>query len=90
MKELKVDYKLEVLGKVEGNGLNDDIGDYGEGESRKYPIRKLIYKDKIVLEKMSRDPDCDRNDTIISVKFEKEKEPEKWEIEETLKDEKYE
>jgi len=76
LKELKIEYKLTILGKVEGYGLNDDYKD-----DSTYEIRKLEYKDKVILERMVREEDCDSNDYIISKKFDKKKVPKKWKIE---------
>lgn len=84
LKEMNVEYKLTILGEVEGNGLND--GMMWE-ENKKYPIRKLEYNDKVILEKLVRHPDCDVDDNIISEKFNKKEEPRNWEIEVTLVDE---
>ena len=79
LKELDVEYTLETIGKVKGYGLNDEYNNKEEHE-----IRKLTYKDFIVLEKMIRTTDCDLNDVIISNKFKKEEAPKEWEIEETF------
>lgn len=76
LKEFNEQYKLKILGKVRGYGLNDD---YVEDDM--YKIRKLIYKDFIILEKMIRSSDCDFDDVIHSFKFKKNKVPKKWKIE---------
>ncbi len=76
LKEFKVKYKLTVLGKVEGYGLNDDYKD-----DSTYEIRKLEYKDKVIIEQMVREEDCDSDDFITSKKFNKNKVPKKWKIE---------
>lgn len=78
LKEFKIKYKLTILGEVIGYGLNDDIG---IDESKKYKIRKLEYKDKIVLEQRVKSDDCDMDDYILSFKFDKNKVPKKWRIE---------
>lgn len=81
LKEFGVPYKLKVLKKVVGNGNNDDLFVGNKETSRKYDVRRLEYKDKVILEQMNRSADCDCNDVIISLKFNKDKVPEKWEPE---------
>ena len=76
LKEFKVDYKLKILGKVRGDGLNDDINGTPEHE-----IRRLEYNDFVILEQMIRSQDCDIDDVILSFKFEKSKAPKKWDLE---------
>lgn len=83
LKEFGAEYKLTILGEVQGMGCNDDV-DIFDGLSRKHKIRKLEYKDKVILEQMCRNPDCDENDLIVSKKFNKDKVP-KWKIERTNK-----
>jgi len=78
LKNLGTPYKVTELGRVAGCGLNDD---YREGDD--YPIRKLEYRDVVILEKMLRNPDCDIDDYIMSYEFVKGQEPEDWKIEET-------
>jgi len=87
LKELKVKFKIKVLGKVIGQGLNDEIGEYGLGESKSYPMRRLEYQDNVVLEKIIRAPDCDVDDVIVSEKFSKGKEPKRWKIEISMEEE---
>ena len=74
LQELNTPYKLTILGKVKGLGLNDTGDVY-------YEIRKLEYKDIVILERMERSKDCDADDVIVSYVFEKDKEPENWKIE---------
>lgn len=76
LKELKIPYKLKILGTVTGNGLNDDYA-----KTDKHEIRRLDYKEKVILERMEQNTECDSDDFIISKKFEKNKVPKKWEIE---------
>lgn len=76
LKELNIKYKVKVLGLVTGYGLNDDYA-----KSDKYKIRRLDYKDKVVLEQMRRSDDPDFDDLLISLKFDKDKVPKKWKIE---------
>ena len=77
LKGLNVSYKLTVLGKIRGRGLNDDDNQY-------YSIRKLEYKNIIILEQMIRTTDCDTDDTIISYRFNKKEELKKWKIEKII------
>ena len=76
LKELGIEYKLTELGEVVGYGLNDEYS-----ETDKHKIRKLEYKDKVILEQMVRTEDCDSDDYIRSRKFDKDKFPKKWKIE---------
>jgi len=77
LKRLNESYTVTVLGRVKGFGLNDD-------EGKTYMIRKLEYQDTVVLEQMLRTSDCDMDDSIISVEFNKSKEPKDWSIEATI------
>ena len=76
LEEAGATYKMTTLGRVAGWGLNDTF------ENRKdYPIRKLEYGDKVILERMLRSHDCDVDDVITSFKFDKKDAPQNWEIE---------
>ena len=72
-----VEYSLELLGEVAGNGLNDS---YGMG-SGIYPIRKLTYGNKVLMEQMNRSDDCDADDYLVSIEFQKGEEPIVWPLE---------
>jgi len=74
--ELHISYTLTVLGTVHGRGLNDTLSDRNY-----YEIRKLEYKDSVVLEQMHRTEDCDADDYIISMRFIKGQEPKTWPLE---------
>jgi len=78
--ELKVEHSIETIGEVTGYGLNDNYA-----KTDKHLIRKLTYKNFVVLEQMRREKDCDSNDVIISKKFNKNKVPKNWKIEKTIK-----
>jgi len=67
--------KVEILGYVEGRGLNDD--------GTKYPIRKAVNCDDgiVVIERMERTYDCDTDDVIRSYTFKFGEVPNDWEIE---------
>ena len=82
----KKPYTLSVLGNVQGHGLNDDlIIEDNSGElypgSKYYDIRKLEFEGIVILEQMQRSHDCDTDDMIISVKFDKGSEPKTWPLE---------
>jgi len=77
LEKLGISYKVTELGRILGLGLNDDYR-----EEKDYPIRKLEYRDTILLEKMMRNSDCDMDDYIISYEFVKGHEPKNWKIEE--------
>jgi hypothetical protein len=93
LRDLGEPFVLHVLGEVQGNGLNDDAWE-GEGEDahpvlKMYQIRKLEYKNVVLLEQMQRHPDCDVDDVILSFKFDKIEEPKEWKIEIMLQDPDY-
>lgn len=65
------DYKLRQIGKVLGRGLNDRDDEF-------YILRRLEVADKIILEYIERHSDCDIDDVIKSVIFDKDKVPKRW------------
>jgi len=69
LKDTNTPYTLEVLGSVNGDGLNDDFG------TGSYECRKLTYGGKVLMEHMIRTFDCDSDDCFTSVRFDKGKEP---------------
>jgi len=78
LKELGQEYKLTILGTVPGHGSNDEY-------KSKYDIRKLEYKDTVIIEQMKRHFDCDSDDIIISFRFTgDDKIPEDWKLEITV------
>lgn len=86
LENLGTSYKVTKLGAVTGLGLNDEIFEEDmkeilHSEQRYYEIRKLEYKDVIILEKMIRNKDCDVDDYILSYEFKKGCEPKDWKIE---------
>ena len=72
--DLKIKYTLVIKECVRGSGLNDDMC----GEMRVYELRRLSYRNFVILEQMNRTSDCDADDTITSQKFTKENEPKDW------------
>ncbi len=58
----------------------------GYPKSKYYKIRKLEYKDNVVIEQMVRTSDCDSDDTILSIRFKKGEVPSDWKIEVTIDD----
>ena len=71
LKDIGVDYKLSVIAKVRGRGLNDY-------EGKVYELRRLEYKNIVYLEKIEQEADCDFDDIIRSQKFKLSKEPKGW------------
>jgi hypothetical protein len=67
-----VPYTVEVIGHVSGVGINDSEFDGGSWTNKKYPIRRLMYKDMVVQEVMERSHDCDFDDYLKSYCFEDE------------------
>jgi len=80
LKSFNTPYKLTILGEIRGRGLNDD----GEA-SYPYLIRRLEYKDTVILEQMISATDCDTDDVLMSYRFDKKDEPKNWKIEEEIK-----
>ncbi len=76
LRENDISYTLDILGKVNANGQNDHytVTEY-------YAIRKLSYQNFVIMEQMIRENDCDIDDCIRAVKFEKDNVPENWELE---------
>jgi len=79
------DYQLIELAKVRGRGLNDDP--YMSGEEKLYPIRRVEFKDKVILEYMERHSDCDADDIIRSCIYDKAQVPLEWQLERHIDDE---
>lgn len=67
----KKPYSLTVIGTVIGRGLNDLA-------NTKYPIRRLSFEDRVILEAMFEAGDCDSDDWLISEEFSLENEPKNW------------
>jgi len=76
--KLSEPYKLEIIGKVIGMGLNDTYQFEG---TKYYELKRLEFKDEVYLERMHRTNDCDADDTIISHKFKIKDEPKEWHLE---------
>lgn len=69
LKDVGQSYDLIVVGNVIGRGVNDGL----YGPATYYPIRRLIYVNMagetvIIREQMERDPDCDVDDALISMR----------------------
>ena len=75
LKDLNIPFNCEIIGKVQGFGLNDNYPD------NYYNIRRLTYGNFVILEQMIINDDCDFDDFITSSKFTKDKEPYNWQIE---------
>jgi len=69
--ELEIPYKLENKQSVMGRGLNDDSDKY-------YDLRRLEYRDKVILECMTQTTDCDSDDCLVSYKLDSKDEPKRW------------
>jgi hypothetical protein len=72
---LKEPYSIAVLKRVTGRGLNDGAI---FGEERIYDLRRLGFKDKVMLEKITQTADCDSDDIISSELFDWNDEPIDW------------
>ena len=72
--ELDVEYTITYLGEAVGKGVNDI-------PEMVYQLRKLEYRDKVVMERMERTYDCDSDDLRVSHIFEKGEEPKEWPLE---------
>ena len=83
MDELGFPYELTVLGKVMGIGLNDNLC----GDDVYYEMRRLEYRDLVILEQLIRHYDCDVDDLVVSEKFSLEQEPKDWQILTKIKEE---
>jgi hypothetical protein len=70
---LGIPYAVSEIGRVGAHGLNDDV------EGREFwPLRRLEFADKVVLERIHRHSDCDIDDAIFSRIFDKDKAPKRW------------
>lgn len=76
LSSLEIPYAVEIKDSVLGVGINDGVI---YGDDTYYSLRRLVYKDIVILEQIEKDVDCDTDDIIISHRFPKEKEPEDWE-----------
>ena len=76
LKDLNIPYKCEIIGKVQGVGLNDL--DYPDNY---YNVRRLTYNNFVILEQIIRNRDCDFDDIFTYSKFNKDEEPNDWQIE---------
>lgn len=75
---LSIPYTLDSIGRFSGRGLND--GPYMDGSDKVYVLRRLRYKDKVILEYAELDADCDTNDVIHSQEFHISDEPLDWQV----------
>jgi len=77
LKELGVPFEVQVIGSVRDMSLGASYEDHPVMR----PLRRLSYANKVVLEKIHRTWDCDEDDTICSVSFDADKEPQDWKTE---------
>ncbi len=75
LNNLAVPYQLTTLDSFIGRGLNDG---FFEDKGNMYDLRRLQYKDKVLLEYVELDRDCDVNDLILSEEFNVGEEPKDW------------
>lgn len=81
LRNLKIPYHLSTLKKVQGRGLNDtddSLDNLYDLDNQKYLIRRLQYRDIVLLEQMVRTCDCDADDVICSYTFNLTSEPKVW------------
>jgi len=69
-------YVVLIMGSVPARGENDK-----QEKRESYQIRKLYWKDIIIIEQMIRDPDPDCSDILTSVAFKKTRSPTFWDLE---------
>lgn len=69
---LGVPYELSTIGEFVGRGLNDGW------DTAMHYLRRLKYKDRVILEYAELDADCDVDDIIASAEFKIEDEPGDW------------
>jgi hypothetical protein len=67
-----IPYTVRILGKV---------AIYEFGMPTYYTLRRLAYKDKVILEQIERSNSCDSTGIITSIKFIDDYEPKKWHLE---------
>ena len=65
-------YALSIISTFVGMGLNDSSSD------SPYELRRLRFRDKVILEYVEMDVDCDVDDCIYSEKFNLIDEPQDW------------
>ena len=76
LKRADIPYEVKVLGQVRGMGLNDGF-DYVNF----HEVRRLQYRNTVILEQMRRSSDCDMDDYLESFTFDLDKEPKEWPLE---------
>ncbi len=86
LQDVGMDFTLANITSVLGRGVNDEEWvDTADGEpelkGKIYLIRKLEYANYIIVEQMQKTHDCDCNDTLVSIKFDKDKFPEDFKYE---------
>ena len=74
---LNIPYQLSIIDTFRGRGLNDDP--YMDGTDTIYELKRLQYAEKVILEYVELDADCDVDDVIYSEQFKLGYEPEEWE-----------
>lgn len=77
LKRNKIPYFLSPIGIAIGHGLRDNL-------MNPYSLRRLAFRDKVVLERIERNPDCNEDDYIVSNAFWAHEEPSNWELDITI------
>jgi len=71
LEEVGVPFRESVIATFRGAGCNDP--DY-----EMYDLKRLAYRDTVILEYVTMDSDCDANDYIQSIQFDLKDEPKHW------------
>ena len=77
LENVGIPHEVSVIGTFKGRGLNDDP--YMNGTDTTYELRRLQYQDRVILEHVELDGDCDTDDVIVSTEFWLKDEPKNWE-----------
>ena len=75
--DLIIPYEVSTIATFRGRGLNDDF--FMDGTDTIHELRRLQYGNKVILEYVELDADCDVDDIICSQQFNLGNEPKEWE-----------
>ena len=73
LEDLHEPYEVQVIAEFRGLGLNDDFAD-----DDMHQLRRLRYRDTVILEYVNMHSDCDTDDVISSRRFPLKDEPKDW------------
>ena len=76
--DLSVPYSWTKLANVDGAGANDYLPPGLKYKMMVYSLRRLVFKNTVILERITRTTDCDTDDIITSHQFNLEDEPKDW------------